>query len=89
MELELDRTHNKAKTALEWNPQGTRKKGRPKTMWRKAVVNEGSAAGIEWSEVKALASNRVKWRLFSPEEQDVDDDDNMLSLSSQLSDSHF
>lgn len=62
-----------AKTALDWNPQGTRKRGRPKITWRRTVVNEASAAGKEWSEVKALASNRVRWRLFvdalcSPEE---------------------
>ena len=29
-----------ARNALDWNPQGTRKKGRPKTMWRGTIVNE-------------------------------------------------
>ena len=62
-----------AKTALDWNPQGTRKRGRPKITWKRTVVDEASKAGKTWTEVKALAQNRTRWRLFvdalcSPEE---------------------
>ena len=53
-----------AKTALDWNPQGTRKRGRPKQTWKRSVVDEARAAGREWSEVKALAAKRVRWRQF-------------------------
>ncbi len=53
-----------AKYALDWNPQGSRKRGRPKISWRRTVINEARAAGKEWNEVKALAPNRIRWRLF-------------------------
>jgi hypothetical protein len=26
------------KAALQWNPQGSRKRGRPKTSWRRSVI---------------------------------------------------
>jgi hypothetical protein len=26
--------------ALDWNPQGTRKRGRPKKTWRRSVMEE-------------------------------------------------
>ena len=53
-----------AKTALDWNPQGTRRRGRPKTTWKRTVVDEASKAGKTWIEVKALAQNRTRWRHF-------------------------
>jgi hypothetical protein len=28
------------KAALQWNPQGSRKRGRPMTSWRRSVINE-------------------------------------------------
>jgi hypothetical protein len=28
------------KAALVWNPQGSRKRGRPKTSWRRSVIKE-------------------------------------------------
>lgn len=62
-----------AKTALDWNPQGARKRGRPKTTWKRTVIDEARQAEKEWTEVKALAQNRIRWRHFvdtlcSPEE---------------------
>lgn len=53
-----------ARAALDWNPQGTRKRGRPKQTWKRTVVDEARSAKKEWTEVKALAMNRVRWRLF-------------------------
>ena len=53
-----------AKNALDWNPQGTRRRGRPKNSWKRTVANEASELGKTWNEVKALATNRVRWRLF-------------------------
>lgn len=53
-----------AKVALDWNPQGNRKVGRPKTTWRRTVVNEAKSADKQWLEVKALAKNRIRWRQF-------------------------
>jgi hypothetical protein len=43
------------KVALLWNPQGSRKRGRPKTSWRKSVIKE---AGWSWNELRFLAADR-------------------------------
>jgi hypothetical protein len=53
-----------ARQALDWNPQGTRKRGRPKQTWRRSIEEEARARKYTWKEVKALASNRVRWRGF-------------------------
>jgi hypothetical protein len=49
-----------SRAALEWNPQGTRKRGRPKTTWRQTVLNELKPEKKSWAEVKALAANRTR-----------------------------
>jgi hypothetical protein len=53
-----------ARQALEWNPQGRRKVGRPRMTWRRSVIMEAKARGKSWREVKALAGNKVRWRSF-------------------------
>jgi len=53
-----------AKAALEWNPQGNRSRGRPRTIWRRTILEEIRQQGKTWNEVKALARNRVRWRNF-------------------------
>ena len=50
--------------ALDWNPQGKRRKGRPKTTWRRTVEQEIKEEGKTWGEVKHLAQNRIRWRAF-------------------------
>ena len=47
------------KTALLWNPQGSRKRGRPKNGWRRSVIKE---VGRSWNEVRFLADDRQKWK---------------------------
>jgi hypothetical protein len=44
-----------SKAALLWNPQGSRKRGRPKTNWRRSVIKE---AGRSWNELRFLAADR-------------------------------
>ena len=39
--------------ALLWNPQGNRKRGRPRNSWRRLVMK---AAGRSWNELKVLSS---------------------------------
>lgn len=51
-----------ARVALEWNPQGTRRRGRPTNTWRRTVNDELSRAGFTWTEIKVTARNRVRWR---------------------------
>ncbi|XP_076352639.1 uncharacterized protein LOC143248088 [Tachypleus tridentatus] len=47
--------------ALDWNPQGKRKVGRPKQTWRRSNDAEAKAAGKTWVELKRIAQNRVRW----------------------------
>jgi hypothetical protein len=42
-----------SETALLWNPQGSRKRGRPKNSWRRSVIKE---AGRRWNELRFLAA---------------------------------
>jgi hypothetical protein len=46
------------KAALPWNPQGSRKRGIPKTSWRRSVINE---TGRSWNELRFLAADRQNW----------------------------
>jgi len=43
------------KAALLCNPQGNRKRGRPRNSWRRSVIKE---AGRSWF----LAADRQKWK---------------------------
>ena len=48
-----------AETALNWRPEGKRKRGRPKTMWRRTVereMKEGGRSSLD--EVRAVAVDR-------------------------------
>ena len=45
------------KSALLWNPQGNRKRGRPRNSWRRSVNKE---AGRSWNELRFLAADRRK-----------------------------
>jgi len=49
------------KTALDWNPQGYRRRGRPKKTWRKTIEDEIRRS---WNEVKGLAGDHNAWKLF-------------------------
>lgn len=55
-------TDNVTRQALEWNPQGKRKVGRPKQSWRRSVESEVKEAGMTWTQLKRTAKNRVRWR---------------------------
>jgi len=43
------------KAALLWNPQGNRKRRRPRNSWRRSVIKE---AGRSWNELRFLAADR-------------------------------
>jgi hypothetical protein len=48
----MERRREIPKVALLWNPQGSRKRGRPKSSWRRSVIKE---AGRSWNELWFLA----------------------------------
>jgi hypothetical protein len=52
------------KTALDWNPQGYRRRGRPKRTWRTKIEYEIRNTGRSWNEVKGIAGDRNAWKLF-------------------------
>lgn len=58
-------TTNITRQALEWNPQGKRRVGRPKKTWRRTIHEEVSQAGFTFAEIKKVAQNRVRWRVVS------------------------
>jgi len=51
-----------AKRAIECNPQGKRKRGRPQHTWRRRRMAELPERQLTWQEVKRTAQNRVRWR---------------------------
>jgi len=52
------------KTALDWNPQGYRGRGRPKRTWRRIKKDEIRNTVRSWNEVKGTAGDRNTWKLF-------------------------
>jgi hypothetical protein len=47
------------KAALQWNPQGSRTRGRPRNSWRRSVIKE---AGRSWNELRFPAADGQKWK---------------------------
>jgi hypothetical protein len=52
------------KTSLDCSPQGYRRRGRPKSTWRKTIEDEIRGTGKSWNEVKGIAGDRNAWKLF-------------------------
>ena len=48
--------------ALKWNPQGKRKRGRPRNTWRRSLHKELEEQGYKWKDLEEKAQNRVRWR---------------------------
>ena len=48
--------------ALTWNPQGKRKRGRPRNSWRRDTEAELKQQGTNWSGMTRASQNRVRWR---------------------------
>jgi hypothetical protein len=45
------------KTALDWNPQGYRRRRRPKRTWRRTIEDEMRSTGRSWNEIKGIAGD--------------------------------
>ncbi|KAI0224962.1 hypothetical protein LSAT2_024073 [Lamellibrachia satsuma] len=50
---------NTTKQALDYNPQGKRRQGRPKINWRRSTLQDLEKVGVTWQEAKAIAQKRV------------------------------
>ena len=54
---------NDFNVALSWAPEGKRKRGRPKTTWRRMIELERKALGYNtWAETRTAATNKDQWR---------------------------
>ena len=53
---------NIARQALDWNPQGQRRRGRPTNSWRRTLDIELRKTRMSWGEAKARAMDRTRWR---------------------------
>ena len=48
---------------MRWAPEGKRKRGRPKTTWRRTVGKERKRVGwMMWDEVRAAVAKHSMWR---------------------------
>ena len=52
------------KTAIHWTPDGKRKRGRPKTTWRRTVDQEMKVMGLTRGTLERMAKDRQRWRAF-------------------------
>jgi len=52
------------KTALDWTPQGYRRRCRPKGTWRRTIEDEIRSTRRSWKEVNGIAGDRYAWKLF-------------------------
>ncbi|GFS00839.1 hypothetical protein ElyMa_001081200 [Elysia marginata] len=52
------------RVAVQWKPEGRRKRGRPKTTWRRTAEAEAATMGQSWGTLRTLAQDREKWRDF-------------------------
>ena len=53
---------NITRQSLTWNPQGHRKRGRPRTTWRRCLDEEMKRGGYSWNTLQKLAQDRDSWR---------------------------
>ena len=60
----LRRQKSITKQALTWNPQGRRKRGRPRTSWRRTTELEMKKEGLSWQQLERRAQDRKGWRDF-------------------------
>jgi len=56
--LYVKKTGATEKTALDWNPQGCRRRGRSNRTWRWIIEGETRSTKRSWNEVKGIAGDR-------------------------------
>ena len=53
---------NITRQSLSWNPQGKRKRGRPRNSWRRDLEADVKSTGHSWGQLEKLAQDREVWR---------------------------
>ena len=55
-----------ANHAMSWTPRGSgRRRGRPTKTWRSTFKEDLVDRGVDWNSVRAVATNRSKWRTLA------------------------
>ena len=57
-----EKTSELTRQALTWNPQGKRKRGRPKKSTRRDLITDIEEVGYSWGEIERMAQDRRRWR---------------------------
>ena len=62
---------NVTRRGLWWTPQGKRKRGRPKTIWRRSTEAKAKAAGLTWGQLEWKAQDgggdgKHRWTTYVP-----------------------
>ena len=52
-----------ARMAFEYDPQGSRQRGRPRMTWRRSIILESKKFGT-WKQIKKMAQDRTQWKNF-------------------------
>jgi len=53
-----------ARQAFHWNPQGSRRSGRPRNSWRRNTESTIQMNNCTWTQMERLARDRGYWRSF-------------------------
>ena len=53
-----------ARQELGWNPQGSRRRGRPQNTWKREKERTIQLKGYTWNQIEQLARDRGGWRRF-------------------------
>jgi len=55
-----------ANHAMSWTPRGSgRRRGRPTMTWRSTFKEDLVDLGVDWNSVRAVATNRSRWRTLA------------------------
>jgi len=55
-----------ANHAMSWTPRGSgRRRGRPTMTWRSTFKEDLVDRGVDWNSVRAVATNRSRWRTLA------------------------
>jgi len=55
-----------ANHGMSWTPRGSgRRRGRPTTTWRSTFKEDLVDRWVDWNSVRAVATNRSKWRTLA------------------------
>ena len=58
-------TSSITRQALKRNPQGMRKRGRPKHSMRCELITNIEEVGYNWGEIERMAQDRRRWRIVA------------------------